>query len=300
MAIAVVLLAACSSHSAANASLANLTFGEYLRIYGKQYDDPREYTQREAAFIKAMATIAQHNAEFNTSWKMGVSEHTDLLSHEFKAMSSGRHAALAATLAAARPTHDAPQFAPRDLPTQVDWRDKKVLTRVKNQGSCGSCWAFSTVESIESAVALASGTLLQLSPQQLVDCVVNSKHCGGTGGCEGATQSLGFEYVATHGLAGIDAYPYGGRDGHCHYDNRSMHAVGITGWVQLPTNNYTSLLHAVATVGPISVSVDASSWQHYAQGVFGQGSHSLRTHHRIRALCSMYRVHRVRPSSTGL
>jgi cathepsin L len=128
--------------------------------------------------------------------------------------------------------------------------------------------AFSTIESVESAVAIASGILLELSPQQLIDCMPNPKHCGGRGGCEGATQSLGFEYVRQQGLADLNQYPYCMSDGKCKYYNSSMHAAGIKGWVQLPTNNYTALMHAVATVGPISISVDASGWQHYSGGVY--------------------------------
>merc|ERR1712070_1095672 len=73
-----------------------------------------------------------------------------------------------------------------DLPVNKDWRDAKptVVSPVKNQGGCGSCWAFSTVEVLESAVAIASGKLLELSPQQVVSCAPNPNDCGGTGGCQ--------------------------------------------------------------------------------------------------------------------
>ena len=148
-----------------------------------------------------------------------------------------------------------------------------MVSPVKNQGGCGSCWAFSATESIESNVALATGKLPVLAPQELVDCVTNPKHCGGTGGCEGATQPLGFAYVKSHGMAASSTYPYTAHDGKCSY-SKSDEVAGIKSFVRLPTNNYTALMHAVATVGPIAISVDAEPWSFYSHGVFDGGAFS--------------------------
>ena len=81
-----------------------------------------------------------------------------------------------------------------------------------------------------------------LSPQELVDCVENPKHCGGTGGCEGATQPLGFEYAEGNGMASSKEYPYKGRDGTCQMTT-SEEVAGIKDYVHLPTNNYTALMY---------------------------------------------------------
>ena len=70
-----------------------------------------------------------------------------------------------------------------------------AVTPVKNQGGCGSCWAFSATESVESHYQIASGNLVKLAPQAYVNCVENPKHCGGTGGCDGSTQELAFQYT---------------------------------------------------------------------------------------------------------
>jgi cathepsin L len=78
----------------------------------------------------------------------------------------------------------------KGLPDSVDWRDKGAVSPVKNQGMCGSCWAFSATESIESHLFLATGQMQILSPQNVLECTPNPKHCGGTGGCEGATHEV--------------------------------------------------------------------------------------------------------------
>jgi len=138
---------------------------------------------------------------------------------------------------------------------------------VKNQGGCGSCWAFSTTETIESAVAVAGGPLLELAPQELVSCAPNPNDCGGTGGCDGSTQPLGFNYTVGAGMVLSTQYPYTARTGTCSSSAVKKPAVGIKGYVELPTNEYSALMTAVANVGPIAISVDAS-WGGYEEGVF--------------------------------
>jgi len=244
--------------------LSSYTFASYLHDFGKSYPDAAEYAQRKAAFSAAMAEITAHNSAAS-SFKKGVSEHTDKYPSEWHRITKG--------LAAERGTERlaaAPWFYPRDLPKSVDWRTKGAVSPVKNQGGCGSCWAFSATETIESNVAIATGTLPILSPQELVDCVQNPKHCGGTGGCEGATQPLGFEYVEGNGMASSKAYPYTGADGKCSM-TASEEVAGIKDYVRLPTNNYTALMHAVNVIGPIAISVDASKWSFYSSGVYDGG-----------------------------
>merc|ERR1712034_286538 len=103
-----------------------------------------------------------------------------------------------------------------ELPESLDWRTKGVVSPAKNQEACGSCWAFSATETIESAVAIATGKLLTLAPQQLVSCSKNPNKCGGTGGCEGSTQWLGFNYTIQAGGMTTEAdYPYRGSDSKC-------------------------------------------------------------------------------------
>ena len=134
-------------------------------------------------------------------------------------------------------------------------------------GGCGSCWAFSATEVIESAVAIATGKLLTLAPQQMVSCAPNPDDCGGTGGCQGSVQWLGFNYTKSAGGLSLETdYPYMGTTGTCK-TSAIKPAAGVKGYVRLPANNYTALMNAVATIGPISISVDAS-WMDYEKGVY--------------------------------
>lgn len=86
------------------------------------------------------------------------------------------------------------------LPTNVDWRDSGMVTPVKDQGHCGSCWAFASAAVIESHAAIHSSSLKTLSTQQLVSCMANPYVCGGAGGCAGAVPELAFVYAQLYGL----------------------------------------------------------------------------------------------------
>jgi cathepsin L len=161
-----------------------------------------------------------------------------------------------------------------DLPDAHDWRDTDgVVTDVKNQASCGSCWAFSAVQSLESHLAIATGEAAPvLSPQQIVSCAPNPDHCGGTGGCKGSTQPLAFNYTAGAGITLASDYPYTssiGITGKCK-EEKIKPVAQNDGVDVLETNDYTALMTAVHDKGPISISVAAGGlgWQLYGGGVF--------------------------------
>jgi cathepsin L len=136
---------------------------------------------------------------------------------------------------------------------------------VKNQGSCGSCWAFGSAETVECVLAQKEKKLTALSEQQLVDCVENPNHCGGTGGCDGATVELAWDLIKEKGIAREADYPYTARDGTC--KTRDPY-TNITSYVNLPSNQQQPILEAVANVAPLAVAVDASNWFGYRSGVF--------------------------------
>lgn len=157
---------------------------------------------------------------------------------------------------------------------RVDWREENVVTPVKNQGGCGSCWAFSATAVFESQLAIKTGSLYVLGPQELVDCAPNPNECGGSGGCEGSTQWLGFNYTKTAGFALESDYPYKAHDQSCAIKRKKPVATN-TGYERLAKNDYNALMQAVNKVGPIAVSVDAS-WHGYEEGVYdGQMSSTI-------------------------
>jgi len=155
-----------------------------------------------------------------------------------------------------------------NYPPSIDWRDKKVVSPVKNQGGCGSCWAFASTEQIESYVALSGAALPVLSPQNLVSCDSNPQHCGGTGGCGGSIPELAYDFVQNHGLALEKDYPYTGRDSPCNQTAAAHPAATLTGHVKLIQNDYASVMQALSTVGPLAVNVWALPFQSYSSGVF--------------------------------
>jgi len=153
----------------------------------------------------------------------------------------------------------------------VDWRDQGVITAVKDQGRCGSCWAFAAAETLESYYALASDNLVQLSQQQILDCTENPQHCGGSGGCGGGTVELAYaQIVKQGGLASEWTYPYLSYFGDANVCNstRAVPVAVMTGFVNLPANQQVPIINHLATEGPLAISVDASKWFLYESGVF--------------------------------
>jgi cathepsin L len=162
-----------------------------------------------------------------------------------------------------------------DLPESVDWRDQGVVTMVRNQGACGSCWAFASASVLGSYAKINDMThdLIELSPQHLVSCVPNPLKCGGTGGCMGSIEPLAYTYASLFGIVTEDDYPYasgsGGNDDVCEFDATTTDATVMTmGFETLPRNDAAALMSHLATEGPLSASVAASDWSSYHGGVF--------------------------------
>jgi len=163
-----------------------------------------------------------------------------------------------------------------ELPTSVDWREAGVVSPVKNQGHCGSCWAFATTATVESHIALETGLLFSLSPQQLVSCAPNDDHCGGVGGCMGSIPELAYDYlIGAGGYAEEWSLPYisysGGTNGTCPAEGELELKAGIKDYIKLEENNAADVMEALATVGPLAINIDASNW------------HTVSTHTRTRA-----------------
>ena len=242
------------------------SFESFANAFGKRYASPAEEAQRRANFNRFQLQVAVQNAAFhagNSSWWASLSHIADW-SDEERAKLRGRRAPSVAS-----PTV-APLASPVGgaLPDSFDWRSKGVVTPIKDQGGCGSCWAFASTETMESHFAIASGQLLELAPQTYVNCAPNPQHCGGTGGCEGSIPELAFNFTAAHGIALEVDLPYRGRDHAC---NKYVPAVTCGGYSKLPANDATALETALATVGPLAVNVAAMPWEIYGGGIFDGG-----------------------------
>jgi cathepsin L len=253
------------------------TFEDYIEDWGKSYPSHLDYSMHKEMFETRKAAIIRQNSIPNASWKAGFNKFTDMLEKEFKGF-RGYNTRLSTRPANAMP----PLPTGGDYPASLDWRKVNgVVTAVKDQGSCGSCWAFSTTESIESIVAIGLNiTAPVLSPQQVVSCTQNPDHCGGTGGCNGATAELGIGYVSDNGICYNSDWPYTATTGTCNPAQHNPPVYKVAGVTQMTTNSYDALMTAVQTQ-PVSVSVDASTWSLYKSGVFNCTAADLDIDHAV-------------------
>jgi C1A family cysteine protease len=228
---------------------------DWKRTFSRRYSNDEEM-ERYACFQQNLALIAQRNAQ-DTLATHGVNQFSDLCPSEFAKMylgfrpSNGTKAAKAAPVA-------------NTTCTGVDWRTSGIVTPVKNQGQCGSCWAFSATGNMEGQWAKAKGHLLSFSEEELVQCVTTSNGCGG-GEMDGA-----FEWVIQNG--GIDSeanYPYTsgqGVTGNCKDSKLKSIVASFSTHMDLP-HDEQDMAAWVCENGPLSIAVDASSWQTYTGGV---------------------------------
>jgi len=159
-----------------------------------------------------------------------------------------------------------------DIADSVDWREKGVVTGVKNQEQCGSCWAFSATGAVEGAWAIKYGAkkLVSLSEQNLIDCSGDY----GNYGCDGGLMDNAFEYIfQNRGIDTEDSYPYTGVDGSCKYSANSVGA-SVYSYADVNPGSERELTNAIGTAGPVSVAIDASqaSFQFYSSGVYFEPS----------------------------
>ncbi|VDN00247.1 unnamed protein product, partial [Thelazia callipaeda] len=167
------------------------------------------------------------------------------------------------------------------LPDMVDWRQRGAVTRVKDQGDCGSCWAFSTIGAMEGQQFLRSGSLTELSEQNILDC---SDEKYGNYGCDGGLMMNAFAYVIdNNGVDTEKSYPYLGYQGVCRYSNltRGSSAFGSR---LLPYGDEDMMKLAVAVVGPISVAFNANPIIFYNGGVFYEEDCSDWINHGVTAV----------------
>jgi len=250
--------------------LEGYTFHDYAKEFNKRYE-PSEIKMRREIFEARLAKIMAHNRDSTKTWKEGVNQLTDRTEKELKTLRGYRK-----ELSTVLPYRGMAMRWSTDiegLPASVDWRQKGIVSPVKDQGQCGSCWTFATAETIESHWAAATGQLAVLSEQQILDCTPNPDQCGGSGGCGGGTAELAMQRIMDMGgLSSEWTYSYSsywGAAQQCKFSTNSTPAAAkLKSYVKLPSNVYEPLLQAIANIGPIAISVDASAWSHYETGVF--------------------------------
>jgi len=234
-------------------------FTDWMVNFDKSYS-AEEFFYKYEVFKANKDFVDAHNAG-GSSYEVELNKFADLTSAEFKNIYLGYKA-------------DLRRYKPVTLgdvqvgayPSgSLDWTQKGAVTGVKDQGQCGSCWAFSTTGGVEAAVFLKHSTLTSLSEQQLVDCAGSY----GNAGCNGGLMDSAFKYVEAHGLCSEAAYPYTAKDGTCK-------ATSCTMVANTKISTYTDVTHTENALGadcdgrPISIAIEAdqSGFQLYKSGVF--------------------------------
>jgi len=247
----------------ANAVTMEESFKSWMTLHNANYVNEAEYVYRLGVYRHNLEYIEEHNRQ-HLGFTLAMNHFGDLTSAEFSAKYN-------TYIPSQRNSTNIHKFNPlQDMAPQVDWRSKGAVTPVKNQGGCGSCWAFSTTGSVEGQWAIRRGSLPSLSEQQLVDCSGSF----GNYGCNGGLMDNAFRYIQANG--GIDteaAYPYTGVQGGCVYNPNAVGAT-VSGYADVPSQSEPGLQNAVASVGPVSVAIDASrpSFQFYSGGVYYEPS----------------------------
>jgi len=241
-------------------------FNDFQAKYGKSYADQNEVQHRFRIFTANMKKAEQLN-KVNPRATFGVTKFSDLSEAEFNQQYLMNFDAESYVKPAVKTSFvGTPYKMCKPDPTNYDWNTCGVITEVYNQGQCGSCWAFSATETIESYFALAGNTLTGLSVEQIVDCDTN----GQDEGCNGGFPSGAYQYVeSAGGIEALSDYPYtaeSGESGSCNFQQNDVVAT-VTGYSSIDGETGLYQQTSSSSGGPVSVCVDASSWQNYNGGV---------------------------------
>jgi len=239
------------------------SFKSFVSTYNKSYTNAEEFDYRLSVFNQTLHLIEQRNAEGEA--EHGINKFADLTQDEFRAMYLGYNPS---GRSSDPETLEISPTLNSSSVSSVDWRTKGVLTPVKDQAQCGSCWAFSATEQIETNWKMAGNELVSLSPQQIVSCDKKDD------GCNGGNTETAYAYVVKAG--GLDteaAYPYTsgkGKTGKCKV-KKAKEVAKIKGFTTV-SKSRTGEKKMVTQIqkSPISVCVDAEKWQTYKKGIIGK------------------------------
>jgi len=244
------------------------TFAAWAATHGKVYNGD-EIVTREAIYNANVVKIEEHN-EAKREWTMDVNVFADLEEDEFLAKYTG---------ASPPPPSDQPTFEveyPDAVADAVDWVQKGVVNPIKDQGQCGSCWAFSTMGVVESGYAIATGNLVSVAEQQLVDCDGSNDACTGGWPYKAFDHYLKFKV----GVCSESSYPYTGTAGSCRVSSCSVAIAKdvVTGHTEVGKSS--AGLKLALSNQPVSVTVNAAQLQFYGNGVVtgtcsGQINHAV-------------------------
>jgi len=250
------------------ANYEELLFSKFMRDYNKQYNSEAETAHRMSVYFQNLKKIAKLNSDYKgVTFK--ANKFGDLTSEEFKKMYLTKQPIVRDSSLPIASEYTSEVI--NALPTSFDWRPKGAVTPVKDQGQCGSCWAFSATGNMEGQWFLAGHNLTGLSEQNLVDCDHECTNYDGQSscdqGCDGGLQPNAYEYVIKSG--GIDtenSYPYQGMDNTCNFQPSTIGAK-ISNFTMVSSDENQMAAYLIKN-GPLAIAANAEEWQFYFGGVF--------------------------------
>jgi len=258
-----IMLAVAAGCEALSPERARAEFERFELRFGRAYATSQERAFRFGVFRKRLERIEQVNAE-RRPYQLGVNKFTDQTTEELH-----RRLMAPQDCSATNANDEAIEArAHRTQNASVDWRDQGVVTAVKDQGNCGSCYAFSTTGAVESAYAIKYGkeNIRTLSEQQIIDCAGDF----GDMGCNGGLPSQSFQYIMSNkGIDTEDSYPYEGVDGNpCRYEVANIGA-NVVNEMNITEGDESGITDAVANVGPVSIAFDVEDdFFSYSSGIY--------------------------------
>lgn len=273
-------------------------FESFIELHGRTYQKGSvEFEQRKALYDQRIADAELHNSLPTRLWTAGVNKLWDWTDSELQTL-RGWDGSMRPSHGSSRSVRKHATFLQNEaeLPKEKIWSDLAMAHRIKNQGDCGSCWAIASASVLEAHYEIYKGKPRTFSAQQIVACTPNPRHCGGDGGCKGATAELAMEWVLKHGCPEDSE----SSDGVCVRGRPTLEmaqmlsdgnvapaastSLGMTGWETLPKNQYEPLARALAERGPVAVSVAADQWFNYESGIFNNCGKDAIIDHAVVAL----------------
>jgi len=275
------------------------SFESFIQLHKRSYQQGSdEYRVRRSQYERNRNSAEQQNKRSERLWTAGTNHLWDWTESEFKTLLGwdGSMRPEGSSSGEVRPHTNFLQSSD-NMPNEKVWSNLTMANRVLDQGACGSCWAVASASALEGHVEIYTGVHRTFSIQQMVSCTPNPRHCGGDGGCKGATAELAMDWVLHNGIAEESEVPYTATDGVCTVTGNSSNmtqalqalrgknaataqtakssshqssaaSFGMIGWETLPKNKYEPLLRALYERGPVAVSVAADAWGIYSAGIF--------------------------------
>jgi C1A family cysteine protease len=234
-----------------------LLFRKFMFQNNKAYKG-EEYQRRLGIFKQNVEKIVAHN-RLGRSYRLAINKFADLTQDEFRQMY------LSVKMPEKVGIHEPHHYdASEDVPDAIDWVEKGAVNEIKDQGQCGSCWAFSAIGSLEGVYFVKKNQLLSFSEQQLVDCSTPY----GNYGCNGGLMDSAFDYIKDHAICNEADYPYKAMDGKCK-ESKCTGVTKVKKYKDVDQNSELALKTAVAK-NPTSVAIEAdtASFQFYSGGIF--------------------------------